>query len=86
MDDEAAAIIFAKALAILLEPDHGIIVHTGETAVLVFRDGDEQFITCAGADENLLEIPNGTIVPVMKHEIPKEELANFVLPEAGKLH
>ena len=86
MDDEAAAIIFAKALAILLKPDQGIIVHTGETAVLVFRDGDDQFITCAGADEDLLEIPNGTLVPVMKHEIPTEELDNFVLPTSGKIH
>lgn len=86
MDDETAAVIFAKALGIFLEPDHGVIVHTGDTAVLVFKDGDDEFITCSSPDNNLLEIPNGSIVPVMKHEIPAEDLASFVLPETGKVH
>ena len=87
MDDEVAALIFAKALGMLLEPDQGIIVHVqGKTAVLVFKDGDAEIITCCAPDSNLLEIPDGTLVPVMKHEIPKEDLANFVLPETGKMH
>jgi len=86
MDDETAAKIFSKALGIFLEPNHGVVVHTGDTAVLVFKDGNNEFITCSAPDPNLVEIPNGTILPVMKHEIPKEELANFVLPETGKLH
>ena len=86
MDDETAAIIFSKALGIFLEPNHGVVVHTGETAVLVFKHGDDEFITCSAPDPNLVEIPNGTVVPVMKYEISEEELANFVLPETGKLH
>lgn len=87
MDDEMAAAVFSKALSMLLEPLHGILVHTGETAVMVFRD-DKGFINCSEPDSSMLEIPDGTVLPIQYHVVKDDAIdeTNFVLPPTGKLN
>lgn len=90
MTDEFAAMVFAKALYNLLEPGHGIIIHVADTGgVMIFRNEKEEAINCSEIDPELLEIPDGTICPVMCHYVENEEdfdPANFVLPPTGKLN
>jgi len=87
MTDEMAAGIFARALSMLLEPLHGIIVHANENGIMIFRD-NEGSINCSEPDPELLNIPDGTVLPIQYHEVDDEAIdsSNFILPPTGKLN
>ena len=92
MTDEFAAMVFAKALYNLLEPSHGMVIHVADKgAVMIFRNENEEAINCSEIDPELLEIPDGTVLPVMIHHVDEEDAAkfdptNFILPPTGKLN
>ena len=85
--EELGTVLFVRALASMLKPDEGIILHHEGHGYVVYSNSEYETISVIG-DDDYLEIEHGTLMWMYYEgsEAPEPEFDEVIIGRDEKLH